>query len=162
METVPTLPETIDGKDTRRCLFVDALVFCRHQAIRICHVLPMPTAWWRHQMETISALLAICAGNSPVSGEFPAQGPVTRSFDVFFDLCLNKRLSKQSWGWWFETLSHPLWCHCNGRKCFEIYHEVMNRKYINEPDHHRFTQQIVVYATLRHYHGQPMIRYPQW
>ena len=46
-------------------------------------------------METFSALLAICAGNSPVPGEFPAQRPVTRSFDVFFDLRLNKRLSKQ-------------------------------------------------------------------
>ena len=64
-------------------------------------------------METFSALLAICAGNSPVSGEFPAQRPVTRSFDVFFDLRLNKRLSKQSWGWWFETLSRPLWRHRN-------------------------------------------------
>ena len=52
-------------------------------------------------------------------GEFPAQRPVTRSFDVFFDPRLNKRLSKQPWGWWFETplwslwdtldLSHP-WC----------------------------------------------------
>ena len=51
--------------------------------------------WWRHQMETFSALLAICAGNSPVSGEFSAQRPVTRSFDVFFDLCPNKQLSKQ-------------------------------------------------------------------
>ena len=65
--------------------------------------------WWRHQMETFSALLAICAGNSPVPGEFPALRPVTWSFDVFFDLRLNKRVSKQSWGWWFETLSHPLW-----------------------------------------------------
>ena len=46
-------------------------------------------------------------------GEFPAQRPVTRSFDVFFDLRLNKRLSKQSWGWWFETPSRPLWCHRN-------------------------------------------------
>ena len=46
----------------------------------------------------ISALLAICAGNSPVPGEFPTQWPVARSFDVFFDLRLNKRLSKQSWG----------------------------------------------------------------
>ena len=70
-------------------------------------------AWWRHQMETFSALLVICAGNSPVPGEFPAQRPVTRSLDVFFDLRLNKRLSKQSWGWWFETLSLPLWRHCN-------------------------------------------------
>ena len=49
-------------------------------------------------METISALLAISAGNSPVPGEFPAQRPVPRTFDVFFDLRLNKRLSKQSWG----------------------------------------------------------------
>ena len=65
-------------------------------------------------METFSALLALCAGNSPVSGEFPTQRPVTRSFDVFFDLCLNKRLSKQWWGWWFETLSCPLWRHRNG------------------------------------------------
>ena len=69
--------------------------------------------WWRHQMETFYALLTICAGNSPVPGEFPAQRPVTRSFDVFFDLRLNKRLSKQSWGWWFETPSRPLWRHCN-------------------------------------------------
>ena len=46
-------------------------------------------------------------------GEFPPQRPVTRSFDVFFDLRLNKRLSKQSWGWWFETQSHPLWRQCN-------------------------------------------------
>ena len=68
---------------------------------------------WRHQMETFSASLAICAGNSPVPGEFPSQKPVTRSFDVFFDLRLNKRLSKQSWGWWFETLSWSLWRHCN-------------------------------------------------
>ena len=72
-------------------------------------------AWWRHQMETFSALLALCVGNSPITGEFPAQRPVTRSFDVFFDLRLNKRLSKQSWGWRFETPSRPLWRHCNGR-----------------------------------------------
>ena len=70
-------------------------------------------SWWCHQMETFSALLAFCAGNSPVTGEFPTQRTVTRSFDVFFDLRLNKRLSKQSWGWWFETLSWSLWCHCN-------------------------------------------------
>ena len=64
-------------------------------------------------METFSALLAICAGNSPVNGEFPTQRPVTRSFDVFFDLRLNKQLNKQSWGWWLETLCRPLWRHCN-------------------------------------------------
>ena len=83
--------------------------------------------WWRHQMETfhkrgiiayvncsltvykwiclnqtevLSALLALCVGNSPVTGELPAQRPVTRILDIFFDLSLNKRrLSKQSWCW---------------------------------------------------------------
>ena len=74
--------------------------------------------WWRHQMETFSALLAICAENSPVPGEFPAQRPVTRNFGVFLDLRPNKRLSKQSWGWWFETPSHPLWRHRNGIDCY--------------------------------------------
>ena len=53
---------------------------------------------------------------------FPAPRPVTQSFDVFFDLCLNKRLSKQSWGWWFETLSHPLWRHCN--KCGQLHSDM--------------------------------------
>ena len=72
-------------------------------------------SWWRHQMEAFSALLALCAGNSPVTGEFPPQRPVTRSFDVFFDLRLNKRLSKQSWGWWFEMPSRPLWRHQNAK-----------------------------------------------
>ena len=71
------------------------------------------TSWCRHQMETLSALLAICAGNSLVPDEFPSQRPETRIFDIFFDLRLNKRLSEQSWGWWFETLSRPLWRHRN-------------------------------------------------
>ena len=61
----------------------------------------------------ISALLAICAGNSPVPGEFPTQRPVTRSLDLFFDLRLNKRLSKLWWSWWSWTPSCPLWRHCN-------------------------------------------------
>ena len=79
----------------------------------ICQIYIIDTTWWRHQMETFSALLAICAGNPPVPGEFPAQRLVTRSFDVFFDLRLNKRLSKQSWGWWFATPPCPLWRHSN-------------------------------------------------
>ena len=82
------------------------------------HVSPQKTcsccmSWWRHQMEIFSVLLAICAGNSPVPGEFPAQRPVTWNFDVFFDLRPNQLLSKQSWGWWFETPSRPLWRHRN-------------------------------------------------
>ena len=72
-------------------------------------------AWWCHQMETFSTLLVLCAGNSSVTGGFPSQRPGTQSFDVSsFDLCLNKRLSKQSRRWWFETLSHSLWPYCNG------------------------------------------------
>ena len=91
------------------------------------------TTWWRHQMETFSALLAICAGNSQVAGEFPTQRPVTRSFDVFFDLRLNKRLSKQSLGWWLETISRPLWRHRNQsilsdytERCFTLLHDAPN------------------------------------
>ena len=71
---------------------------------------------WRHQMETFSALLALCEGNSPVTGEFASRRPVTRSFDVFFDLRLNKRLSRQPRRRWFETPSHSLWRHCNSVK----------------------------------------------
>ena len=82
--------------------------------------------WWRHQMETFSSLLAICAGNIPFSGEFPTQRPVTRSFNVFFDLRPNKRLSKQWWGWWFETLPRSLWRHCNAMSWRHDVFEVEN------------------------------------
>ena len=94
--------------------FFDTFFFQDNLKENINHVALLPLCpWWRHQMEAFSALLAICAGNSPVSGEFPTQKPVTRSFDVCFDLRPNKRLSKHSWGWWFETLSSPLWRHRN-------------------------------------------------
>ena len=63
-------------------------------------------------------------GNSPVTGEFPSQRPVTRSFDVSFDLQLNKRLSKQSWGWWLETASGSLWCHWEN----EWWHRLLTHK----------------------------------
>ena len=51
--------------------------------------------------------------NWPFVRELPSQRPVTRSSGVSFDLRLNKRLRKQSWGWWFEKLLYPLWRHCN-------------------------------------------------
>ena len=57
--------------------------------------------WWRHQMKTFSVLLALCAGNPPVTGEFPSRRPV------------NKRFTIQSWGWCFDTPSRPLWGNCN-------------------------------------------------
>ena len=71
-------------------------------------------SWWCHQMGGFSALLAFNTGNSPVTGAFPSQRPVTQSFDVFFDLRLNKRLSTHSRRRWFETPLRPLWRHCNG------------------------------------------------
>ena len=81
----------------------------------VMHTLCWLLSLWRHRMETFSALLALCAGNSPVTDEFPSQRPVTWSFIVFFDLRLNKRLSEQSWGWWFDTPSRSQWRHCNER-----------------------------------------------
>ena len=83
------------------------LIFFQHYNCRSCTGIQAPVSvstWWRHQMETFSAF--------SVPGEFPAQRPVTRSFDVFFDLRLNKRLSKP-WGWWFETPVWSLWRHRN-------------------------------------------------
>ena len=58
--------------------------------------------------ETFSVLLSLCERNPPVTGGFPSQRPVTQSFDVFFDLGLNKRLNKWSWRRWFETPSSSL------------------------------------------------------
>ena len=82
---------------------------CQHTALRIlCY-----RTWQRHQ----TALLTCCAGNSPVTGEFPAQRPVTWNLDVFFDLHLNKRLSKQLSRWWFQMPSCPLWHHCDECSC---------------------------------------------
>ena len=80
----------------------------------VAAILFKPQPWWRHQMETFSALLAICAGNSPVPGELPAQKPVTRSSDVVFDLCLNK----------------PLWRHSNVGDCFAGWNHVRMQSFI--------------------------------
>ena len=67
------------------------------------------------------------------SGEFPTHRPVTRSFDVFFDLRLNKRLSKQSWGCWFDTLSWSLWRHCNDKQKWEQSHFNNSFCIVNRP-----------------------------
>ena len=72
----------------------------------------LPVTPRRHQMETFSALL--CEENSLVPGGFPSQRPVTPSFDVFFDLLTNKRLSKHSRRRRFETPALLLWRHCVG------------------------------------------------
>ena len=104
------------------------LCWCNYIPMRNAHIgsdpwkitslaMQVGVSWWGHQMETFSALLALYAGNSHATGEFSSQRPVRRIFDVFFDLCPNKPLSKQSRGWWFETPSHPLWRHCNVCTC---------------------------------------------
>ena len=67
----------------------------RFALFQVKSVGPPGWPWWCHQTETFSMLLAFCGGNLPLTGEFPAQKPVTRSFDVFSDLRLNKGLSKQ-------------------------------------------------------------------
>ena len=75
--------------------------------------------WLLHRMMT-SSNGNILRVTGHLCGEFtgprwiPRTRPMTRNFDVFFDLRPNKLLNKQSWGWWFETLSRPLWRHRNG------------------------------------------------
>ena len=64
-------------------------------------------------MDTFSALLALCVGNSSVTGEFPSQKQVMRSFDVYFDLRLNKGLGNRSRRRWLETPSRSLRRHFN-------------------------------------------------
>ena len=77
-----------------------------------CPLLSPPTdAWWRHQMETFFALLTLCEWNPPVTSGFPSQRQLTRGLDV--DLRQNKRLSKQSRRWWFETTSRSFLRHGN-------------------------------------------------
>ena len=83
----------------------------------ICKTIPqlMPGMMTPSNGNHISALLALCAGNSPVTGEFPAQRPVTPgTLMFFFDLRLNQQLSKHWRRRWFETPSHSLWRHFNG------------------------------------------------
>ena len=97
--------DVMASETTAKWIIVQQLVQANKQKTSMLHItkplwgeviIMMTSPWWRHQMEIFSALLAICAGNSPVPGEFPTQRPVTWSFDVYFDLRPNKRLSKQS------------------------------------------------------------------
>ena len=86
--------------------------------------------WW--DMMTLSNR-NIFRVTGPLCGEFtghPSQKPVTWNFDVFFHLCLNKRLSNQSWGWWFETPPCSLWRHFNTLlylRIFTISHQIRRR-----------------------------------
>ena len=95
----------------------------------VCHISKNSQHKMTSSNGNIFALLALCARSSPVTGDFLSQRPVTRSFDVFFHLCLNQRLSKQSWGWWFETPSRTLWRHCNESPALNLYHIYSPRTY---------------------------------
>ena len=75
--------------------------------------------WWRHQMEHFPRYWPFVRGI-----QFPTQGPVTRSIDLYFDLRPNKSLNKQWWGWWFETPSRPLWRHRDEIMHIKIYGEI--------------------------------------
>ena len=103
----------------------------------------LPYGITRQWDNSFSALLAICAGNSPDPFGFPTQRPVTRSFDVFFDLCLNKRLSKQWWGWWFEMPPCPLWRHHNVNRGWWVKSVV---KTIDLPQSFESQQNLCVYT----------------
>ena len=77
-------------------------------------------SWWVQLLPMMtSSNGSIFRVTGPLFGEFtghwwiPLTKAETRSLDVFFDLCQSKRLSKQSWGWWFETPSFSLWRHYN-------------------------------------------------
>ena len=94
---------------TRKLSSCELLNWC-HYIVRLYKT---TSTWSLHQMDTFSALLTLCEGNPLVISGFPSQRPVKRSFDVFYDVRLNKRLSKQSRRWWYETPSRSLWRHCN-------------------------------------------------
>ena len=89
--------------------FTDALH--SHNDIQIVAIGPWKSVgtWRRHYMETLSMLLAICAGNYLIAGELSSQRAVTSSFDVF----PNKRFTKQWIRQWLETSLRSLWRHCN-------------------------------------------------
>ena len=91
--------------------------------IRVCICMHDDVIKWKHFMMTSSngnifRVTGPLCGEFTGPGEFPTQRPVTRSFDVLFDLRLNKRLSKQPWGWWFETPSWSLWRQRNVSACW--------------------------------------------
>ena len=99
----------------------------------VTHMPSMPT---RRQIMMTSSngnifrVTGLLWGEPQVTGGFPSQRPVMRSFDAFFDLRLNKRLSKQPRRRWFETLSRPLWRHCNVKfQAMASVHNVLNGQY---------------------------------
>ena len=130
---------------TTRLLFTACLGYKEeytklHSAGRLWGNPPVPSKhspWWRHQMETFSALLAFWFTGHRWIPRTEAQWPVTRSFDVFFDLRLNQQLSKQWKRWWFEAPPRSLWRQCDASQRLEI------RTYL----HHAITQEPEAYTS---------------
>ena len=85
-----------------------------------------------HMMTSSNGIIFRVTGHSQVTGESSAQRSVTRNFDVFFDLHPNKLLSKQSWGWWFEMSSRPLWSHHND---LIVWWLLWNKEYFADNTH---------------------------
>ena len=111
----PSLPLGLSlsqQRSHRRNLGICSSLTGGHLARRLC-VDFCTTSMMTSSNGNIFRVTGPLCGEFTSPGEFPSQRPVARSFDVFFDLRLNKRLSKQPWGWWFETLSCPLWRHGN-------------------------------------------------
>ena len=103
----------------------NTIQWCRYNAanfLKDSQKTPIPRPWWCHQMETFSALLV-----TSVCGEFTGHQwiPLTKASDAelwcFLWSALNKRLGKQSRGWWFEARSRPLWHHRNTVTALECF-----------------------------------------
>ena len=89
-------------------------LYIHHEFWHKCHYCRQCFSMMTSSSGNIFRVTGHLCGEFPGPGEFPTQRPVTRSFGVFCDLPLNKRLSKQLWGWWFEMPSRSLWRQCNG------------------------------------------------
>ena len=76
--------------------------------------------WWYHQMETFYALLAFVRGIHQQPVNSPHKGQRRGALMFFFICALNKQLSKQSWGWWFEMPSCSLWRYCNATNMWQM------------------------------------------
>ena len=110
---------TMDNENYRRLFnVVNSLMRTWVFALILFHVDYIRIVMMTSSNGIIFPVTGLLCGEFTGPGEFPTQRPVTRSFDVFFDLRLNKRLSKQPWGWWFEMPSLSLWRQCNGEKRF--------------------------------------------
>ena len=100
------------------------------------------SAWWRLQLEIFSALLLLSCGEFTVHWWIPLTKASDAEFEVFFDLRLNKRLSKQSRCRWFEMAVRSLWRHTNGLSPSNIHPRVQQ--------HNLYFRVHFLYISLHH------------